>query len=170
MTDRTLYDDDILLWSEQQAAALRELQRTRRIPSDLDFENVAEEIESVGREQRSAVESHIRQIFLHLLKLAAEPGSDAVRHWRSEIVGFASDARGRYAPSMGQRIDLDRIWRSARRQGLLGADDPTRAILDTFPAASPYDFDDLLSDMIEPDALVDRLRPIAGAGDQPRPR
>ena len=47
-----LYEDDILLWSEQQAGALR-----RRALNEIDWENVAEEIESVGNEQLHAVES-----------------------------------------------------------------------------------------------------------------
>ena len=52
----TLYDDDILLWSEQQAAAIRRLGRSaREIPNELDIENVAEEIESVGRSELAAV-------------------------------------------------------------------------------------------------------------------
>ena len=38
-----LYEDDILLWSEHQAEALR-----RRAANEIDWENVAEEIESVG--------------------------------------------------------------------------------------------------------------------------
>jgi hypothetical protein len=38
-----LYDDDILLWSERQAALLR-----RRAANELDWENIAEEIEDVG--------------------------------------------------------------------------------------------------------------------------
>jgi hypothetical protein len=39
-----LYDTDIVLWSEQQAAALR-----RRAANEIDWENVAEEIEAVVR-------------------------------------------------------------------------------------------------------------------------
>lgn len=42
-----LYDDDILLWSEKQAELIRKLGQTRRdLPSDLDIENVAEEIKN----------------------------------------------------------------------------------------------------------------------------
>ena len=71
MSNSTLYDDDILLWSEQQAAAIRRLRETARgLPNELDIENVAEEIESVGRSELAAVESYIELILLHLIKLA----------------------------------------------------------------------------------------------------
>ena len=44
------YDDDILAWSERQAEALR-----RRSANELDWDNIAEEIESVGRNEFHAV-------------------------------------------------------------------------------------------------------------------
>ena len=45
MGNSTLYDEDILLWSEQQAAVIRQLGRTRRdFSNEFDVENVAEEL------------------------------------------------------------------------------------------------------------------------------
>ena len=65
MSGPTLYDEDILLWSEQQGAAIRKLgATTRHLPNELDIENVAEEIESVGRSELAAVKSYLRLIFL----------------------------------------------------------------------------------------------------------
>src|SRR5436305_2575968 len=114
MPQSSLYDEDILLWSEQQAEVIRRLRRSRRdLPNEFDVENVAEEIESVGRSELAAVNSLIRQILLHLMKLTVVPDETASRHWRGEILAFHSDVLGRYAPSMRQRIDLDALWRSA---------------------------------------------------------
>ena len=39
--------------------------------NDIDWENVIEEIESVGRSERNAVESHLVQALLHDLKAEA---------------------------------------------------------------------------------------------------
>ncbi len=60
-----LYDDDILLWSEQQAALLRRLAHGERVNDQLDWGNLVEEIESVGRNELRAVESHLIQALLH---------------------------------------------------------------------------------------------------------
>jgi hypothetical protein len=61
-----LYEEDVPLWSEQQAAALRNLARTRRdLPDELDVKNVAEEVESVGRSELAAVVCHIQLILAH---------------------------------------------------------------------------------------------------------
>ena len=62
------YDADILEWSEEQASALRSLARSRPdLSNELDWENVAEEIECVGRSEFAAVRSYIRQIIIHLI-------------------------------------------------------------------------------------------------------
>jgi hypothetical protein len=68
------YDTDILLWSERQAELLR-----RRAAGDLvndaeiNWPNVAEEIESVGNEPLHAVESFLVQALLHDLEAEAWP-------------------------------------------------------------------------------------------------
>ena len=52
-----LYDTDIVQWSQQQAELLRRRAAGELVnDADLDWPNIAEEIESVGNEQRHAVE------------------------------------------------------------------------------------------------------------------
>jgi Domain of unknown function DUF29 len=46
-----LYDRDVVLWTEEQAAALRALRDSNLL---LDWENLAEEIESLGKSDRRA--------------------------------------------------------------------------------------------------------------------
>ncbi len=159
MSDPTLYDDDILLWSEQQAAAIRKLGKTGRdLPNELDVENVAEEIESVGRSELAAVESYLRLILLHLMKLAVEPGSQYAPHWRGEIVGFHANMMGRYAPSMRQRLELDRLWRSARQQLLLAYNGTQQSLLAELSEQCPFSLDDLIAEHVDVLALLKRLQ------------
>jgi hypothetical protein len=158
MSDSTLYDDDILLWSEQQASAIRKLARGRDVPNELDIENVAEEIESVGRSELAAVKSYIRLIFVHLIKLHLEADSDSARHWLSEIAGFHSDMMARYAPSMRQRIDIDDIWRSGRDQSMLACDGVQQQSIAGLSQRSPFALNELLAERIDSFRLVDRLR------------
>lgn len=159
MSRSSLYDEDILLWSEQQAAAVRRLgERPSLVPNDLDIENVAEEIESVGRSELAAVQSYLRLILLHLLKIVAEPDSQAVPHWRGEIAGFHAGMRDRYSPSMRQRIDLDAVWRSAREQSLLSYGEAQNERLAAIPEACPFALDDLLAERLDSLALAGRLR------------
>ena len=111
-----LYDTDLVLWSEQQAALLRRRAAGELVnEAELDWPNIAEEIESVGSEQRHAVESLLVQALIHMLKAAAWPLSLAVPHWEAEARVFRGDARRRFVPSMRQRLDLAGLYRQALR-------------------------------------------------------
>ena len=56
-----LYDSDAVLWSERQADLLRRRARGELAnDADLDWLNIAEEIDSMGRSERSALSSHVR--------------------------------------------------------------------------------------------------------------
>ena len=94
-----LYDTDILLWSERQAQLLR-----RRVAgelvndNDLDWPNIAEEIEDVGRSSLRACRSQLFQALLHDLKAEAWPLSSEVPHWRSEARDASCCLRSRGPP------------------------------------------------------------------------
>ena len=47
----TLYDDDIVTWAEQQAAALRELAAKPELANAVDWENLIEEVETLGAQR-----------------------------------------------------------------------------------------------------------------------
>jgi uncharacterized protein DUF29 len=99
-----LYDHDILLWSERQAKLLRRRAAGELVnEAELDWPNIAEEIESIGNEQLHAVESFVVQALLHDLQATAWPLSRDVPHWRAEARRFRGDAASRFAPSMRQR-------------------------------------------------------------------
>lgn len=105
----SLYDTDILEWSEQQAAALRALAARPDLPNALDLANVIEEIEALGRSQFKAATSPIRLILLHVLKLAFAPDSPAAAHWHTEIATWHNDVLDELTPSMHQRVDMDAL-------------------------------------------------------------
>ena len=60
------YDLDIYVWSRRQGALLRRLAAGERVnDADLDWPNIAEEIETVGRSERTAMASHIANDIEH---------------------------------------------------------------------------------------------------------
>jgi hypothetical protein len=96
MESESLYETDFFLWTIEQAEALREMARAGS-NARVDWENVAEEIESLGKSDRRSLASHIRTIIEHLMKLAASSASDPRDGWvetvfraRSEI-GYIID-------------------------------------------------------------------------------
>lgn len=115
MRDMSEYDSDILTWSEHQSALLRRLARGEKLNAEIDWENVVEEIESVGREQLHAVESLLLQAIVHMLKARSWPNARDAGVWLADSMNFRAQAANRFVPSMRQRIDLARLYRQARR-------------------------------------------------------
>jgi hypothetical protein len=67
----------------------------------------------VGSEQLHAVVPLLRQALIDTLK--AWPLSRDAPNWRADAIGFRADTADCYAPSMRQRIDLDRVRRQKLR-------------------------------------------------------
>ena len=150
MDRRSLYDEDIYAWAQQQAEALRRLAESRRdLPNELDLENLAEEIQDVGKSELHQAESMLTQILVHLVKAHADPASRARGHWLGEALQFHFQARRTFSPSMARLIDLEDLWQSAGRIA--------EAKLEAFgvegfpdlPRKCPFTLDELLVDRFD---------------------
>ena len=75
-----LYATDFVLWALQQADALH-----RRVANEIDWENVAEEIEILARSDRREIHNRLAVICIHLLKWTYQRGLRS-RSWRKSIV------------------------------------------------------------------------------------
>ena len=79
-----LYEEDFVRWTEEQASALRDAAGVgTNLP--LDWENLAEEIESLGRSQRHELRSRLAVILEHLIKLEHSPAIDPRAGWMDTI-------------------------------------------------------------------------------------
>lgn len=140
--EMTAYETDILTWSEQQAALLRRAGAGEMVNDQVDWDNIAEEIDSVGRSEFHAVESLLVQAILHGLKADAWPLSSNVPHWEAEARGFRDDAARRFTPSMRQRIDVAELYvRALRRMPSTIDGLPPLPV----PPACPVTLDELLA-------------------------
>ncbi len=64
MTTATLYETDLYAWAMRNAQLLRE-----RLTDELDFDHLAEEIESMGAREKRELQSRLEVLIAHLLKL-----------------------------------------------------------------------------------------------------
>jgi Domain of unknown function DUF29 len=145
MVPESLYDSDVLAWSVQQANLLRRLGRGERV-NDVDWDNIAEEIESVGRSELHAVESYLDLIITYVLKIHAAPEHESVIHWHNEIRTFQRNARRRFTESMRQNINPASLYDEIVK--------PTQHTTPV-PDANPFTLDDLLSAPVA--QLMERL-------------
>ena len=107
-----LYDEDFLAWTETQAKALRAAASGGTDPragsnQPVDWEHVAEEIESLGVSERRELHSQVHRIIRHLLKLAFSPAAPPRQGWIDPI-DDARDMAGRVldaSPSLRRELD-----------------------------------------------------------------
>jgi hypothetical protein len=141
-----LYERDVLAWSQHQADLLRRVGRGERV-NDVDWVQIAEEIEDVGLSELHSVESFLNLMMVHLLKIQAWPDSGTIDHWSAEIVAFQRNARRRFTPSMRQRIDLQALYGDALdqlRAGNRGSNAPR-----PWADLNPFTLDQLLNENVD---------------------
>jgi hypothetical protein len=108
------YDLDILVWCEHQAGLLRRRAAGELVTdAEMDWSNIAEEIEDVGRSQLHSVESLLIQALRYMLEAEAWPLSRDAPIWRGDAIDFRRQARRRFVPSMRQRIDMADLYADA---------------------------------------------------------
>ena len=99
--NRVEYEEDFYAWTIEQARLLRSGEL-----SSVDVANLAEEIESLGRSDRRAIESRLTVLLMHLLKwriqskMRSQSWSGTIREQRQRIEKLL-----RESPSLRPAID-----------------------------------------------------------------
>ena len=137
------YQSDFHQWTKDQADALR-----RRAANQLDYDNLAEEIEALGRSDRHEIDSRLEVLIVHLLKLAYQP-AQASASWR----GSVREARNRIADLIEESPSLhaypaDRLARAYARACIEAADQIGIAA----PETCPWPVKDVLAEEFWPAA------------------
>jgi hypothetical protein len=134
----TAYEQDFYTWSLEQARLVRDGSWAA-----IDRENVAEEIESLGREQFAKLESALRVLLMHMLKWDHQP-ERRTRSWALSIkaqriaVRRVMDGNPGLAPRVPEAIRFG--YEAARVEAARETD------LDEhiFPERCPYSWEDIV--------------------------
>lgn len=141
------YNDDFAEWAHSQAAMLRAGQL-----SELDVENVAEELETLARGEVKTLRSAICGLLEHLIMLECSAASDRRTAWKTFVVmqrAAIADVL-EDSPSLRSTLPgmLEASWGHARRLAMLvmgrcgGAPDA--------PISNPFTLEHLLDDAFFP--------------------
>ncbi|HEY3911810.1 MAG TPA: DUF29 domain-containing protein [Stellaceae bacterium] len=140
-TPDTLYEEDFYAWTQQQAELLR---RLPAVGNELDLENIAEEIESLGRSDLRAARSLCQQIVEHFLKLEFSGLEEPADHWRDRIVEWRLQLAQILTRSIEAKLDLPSLYRTALRLvRRLERDVP--GLTRRLPQACPYSLEQIIS-------------------------
>ena len=187
-----LYIEDFYGWSVQQTEALQ-----RRDLEVLDWENVAEEIESLGNEQRNAWVSLCGRVIQHMLQIENCERDEDLEHWQAEIqlwrMQMADRLRDNPSLTGSYREIFDRAWNRGRgdavesitdwaglQRGSKAEREHKRSVNAMLPEACPYrllevtafDTEERKPDVrrdVMPPAVASILNDRGGAGYQVRP-
>ncbi len=148
------YQTDFYSWTVEQAAALRQAAARRINPAaGIDWENVAEEIESLGRSELRAMESALVRILEHLLKLRYSPAAEPRAGWRESVAVHRDDLfrLKQDNPGLIVRIDLAGAYASARRIAAASLESRDGVAKSVLPAACPFSPAEIENDDWYPD-------------------
>jgi hypothetical protein len=133
------YWDDFYSWLMEQAAHVR----AGRWEA-LDVKNLAEEIESLGREQFNKLESALRVVMMHMLKWDYQPQRRG-RSWMLSIKGQRLELEDVLAGNPGLTPRIPEAAERAYRKARIEAAKETGLDEDAFPEACPYPRNDIVA-------------------------
>jgi hypothetical protein len=142
------YERDYYAWIQDQVRALRE----RRI-EDVDWENVAEEVEDLGKSERRTIKSHIARLAEHLLKLQYAQGMSRetnARGWQLSVRGARIAIEELLEDSPSLRRQLPEMLAAAYRSGRLEALRKTRLPDEAIPTSPPWTVEQVLNENFLP--------------------
>lgn len=138
-----LYKDDFYGWSQDQADALR-----RRSVNEIDWDNLLEEIDGLGATARNELRDRLAILFTHLLKWRFQP-TRRTRSWVLTIREQRQQIRRLIEESPSLKSVLDEVTEQAYVSALNIAADQTGLADSVFPAESPFDFEEGMTELVE---------------------
>lgn len=140
------YAEDFFAWAMDQSQLLE----TRRA-DDIDWDNLAEEIRSLGNNEKNEIESRLLVLLQHLLKWAYQP-SGRKGGWASTIREQRRRIGRRLTQSPSLRPYPAEVLAEEYGDARLSAADETGLPLETFPSACPFAVGEILDPEFWPEA------------------
>ena len=142
MTTATTYETDFYQWTQQQAALIRQGEFNR---VDLDCENIAEEIESMGRREKHSIRSYLFNVIMHLLKWQYQPDRRGTS-WELSIINARDQLKELVADSPSLRPQMPGFATDIYPRARRNAAGETGLALATFPEQCPFTIEQITGD------------------------
>ena len=142
--EKIAYAEDFYGWLNTTAQLLR-----NRELSHVDFENIAEELESMGKSEKRELASRLTILLVHLLKWQYQPEKRS-RSWENTIKIQRIEIEELLEESPSLHYEVERVIDTAYRKARIGAEEETGIDQRHFPITCPYAFDQLRNDEYYP--------------------
>jgi hypothetical protein len=146
---RDAYERDYYGWIQQNARAIRE----GRV-KDVDWANVAEELEDMGKSERRALRSQLARLLAHLLKWPhqSQRRRSSQHSWRATIEHARDSTRELIEENPSLKPELPEIFSKSYSDALAQVVGETNLPKKTFPATCPWSFDQVLDEDFWPES------------------
>ncbi|MGE0085903.1 MAG: DUF29 domain-containing protein [Desulfococcaceae bacterium] len=138
------YGQDFYAWLMNSARLLRE-----KNFSDLDTENIAEELEGMARSDKRQLINRLAVLLAHLLKWQFQPALRS-KSWERTLREQRKRIRLLLEDSPSLTHELDKKIHDAYEIAILSAANETGFDEDSFPASCEYSLDEILGDHFYP--------------------
>jgi hypothetical protein len=135
LLERSLYDQDFYSWALEQGLLLR----SRRF-SELDLENLIDEVEALARGEVSELDNRYTTLLLHLLKWQFQPDQRS-NSWRAAIRRSRIRIHKLLDQNPGLKPRQQELFDEAYPEAREGAAAETNLPSEHFPAELPYTLD-----------------------------
>lgn len=132
------YDKDFYKWGLSQANFLKLGQFDK-----IDIENIAEEIESLSKSQRSSLRNHLVNLLLHMLKVLMQPEKHT-RSWELSILNAREKIEDILADSPSLKPEIKTMLDRAYERSVTKASLQTGIAVKKFPKECPWAFKEIL--------------------------
>lgn len=142
--DLVSYQQDFYGWTQEQAQLLK-AQKFQLI----DWQNLAEEIEDMGRSEKRQLESRLEVLIMHLLKWQFQPSLQS-RSWELTIKEQRLRIKKLLSENPSLKPALDEVIEKVYPFAIISAEKETG--LSAFPETCPYSLTDILSPEFFPES------------------
>jgi len=142
----SLYEADFYAWANQQAALLRAGDLTAA-----DIEQIAEEIESMGRSEKRELLSRLAVLLMHLLKWQHQPTLRG-NSWRATIKVQRRELERHLADNPSLKARLPELIATAYEDATLLAARETGLAESVFSDSCPWSFQEMMDYGFWPEA------------------
>ena len=103
----------------------------------IDYENLIEEIESMGKRDKKALESNLEQILMHLLKWQYQKNK-CNNSWRYSIIEHRNRLKKDFRDSPSLKPYFDSVLEDCYQTARKFASEETGLDITTFPVGLPF--------------------------------
>lgn len=138
--DKPLYNTDFYQWIKIQSSLLKEKKFDK-----IDLENIIEEMESLGKSERSALKNQMIRLLMHMLKIKYQPTKHS-KSWDKSIGNAKIEIDDIILDNPSLKREMTKVFEESYQSARKKAHVETGLEIKTFPEKCPWTLKEILKE------------------------